>query len=84
MITRRQKMEDFAQSVSEELELSYGIISKVINSTIKVDTIGGMIEYNCRYLPNIMADVNTIVMYIGGKMRTLGLDERLKALENKV
>ena len=68
---------DYIMTVAEEIELTTGLKTKVVNEVIEVDTIAGKIEFKVAFY-ELMQDVYRFIYVYGGKMHKYGIEQRIK------
>ena len=68
---------DYIMTVAEEIELTTGLKTKVVNEVIEADTIAGKIEFKVAFY-ELMQDVYRFIYVYGGKMHKYGIEQRIK------
>ena len=68
---------DYLLTVAEEITLTTGLDTKVVNEVIEVDTIAGKIKFKVAFF-DLMQDVYRFIYIYGGKLRKYGIENRIK------
>jgi hypothetical protein len=72
---------DYIMTVAEEIELTTGLTTDVVNETIEVDTMVGKINFKVAFY-DLMQDVYRFISIYGSKLQKYGIEQRIKCANN--
>ena len=72
---------DYIITVAEEIELTTGLTTDVVNETIEVDTMVGKINFKVAFY-DLMQDVYHFIYVYGSKLHKYGIEQRIKCANN--
>lgn len=73
----RNKKLEFKESAAEEITLMTGLKAKVVNNSIEVDTIVGIIEFNPWNTEDLMVAVYLFISRYGSKLEKYGIEQAI-------